>query len=191
MRTNLTLALLASAALAGSPVALAQMKDNSKDASAKTEQKKGGLAGKDRKYFQDIAEANMAEVESGKLAQNKASSDEVKKFAAHMVEDHGKMLSEQQSMAKSKGVELPKQPKKEHQAALKKLEGASGERFDRAYMDQMVKDHQKTLKLVQTTAKNAKDPELKQAAEKAAPEVEKHLEMAKQIAGNTGDKKGK
>ena len=191
MRTNLTLALLASAALAASPVALAQTKDNSKDASAKTDQKKGGIAGKDRKYFQDIAEANMAEVEAGKLAQNKASSDEVKKFAAHMVEDHGKMLSEQQSMAKSKGVELPKQPKKEHQAALKKLEGASGERFDRAYMDQMVKDHQKTLKLVQATAKNAKDPELKQAAEKAAPDVEKHLEMAKQIAGNTDDKKGK
>jgi putative membrane protein len=67
------------------------------------------------------------------------------------------------------------------------LEGASGERFDRAYMDQMVKDHEKTLKLVQETAKNAKDPELKQAAEKAAPEVEKHLEMAKQIS----DKKGK
>ena len=191
MRTNVTLALLASAALAASPVVLAQTKDNSKDASAKTDQKKGGIAGKDRKYFQDIAEANMAEVETGKLAQNKASSDEVKKFAAHMVEDHGKMLSEQHSMAKSKGVELPKQPKKEHQAALKKLEGASGERFDRAYMDQMVKDHQKTLKLVQATAKNAKDPQLKQAAEKAAPDVEKHLEMAKQIAGHTGDKKGK
>jgi putative membrane protein len=191
MRTKLTLALLASAALAASPVVLAQTKDNSKDSSAKTEQKKGGLAGKDRKYFKDIAEANMAEVETGKLAQNKASSDEVKKFAAHMVEDHGKMLSEQQTMAKSKGVELPKQPKKEHQAALKKLEGATGERFDRAYMDQMVKDHEKTLKLVQDAAKNAKDPELKQTAEKAAPDVQKHLEMAKQIAGNKGDKKSK
>lgn len=82
MRTKLTLALLASAALAASPVVLAQSKDNSKDASAKTEQQKGGLAGKDRKYFQDIAEPNMAEAETGKLAQNKASSDDVKKFAA-------------------------------------------------------------------------------------------------------------
>lgn len=42
---------------------------------------------------------------------------------------------------------------------------------------------EKTLKLVQDAAKNAKDPELKQAAEKAAPEVEKHLQMAKQISG--------
>ena len=38
-----------------------------------------------------------------------------------------------------------------------------------------------TLKLVQDAAKNAKDPELKQAAEKAAPEVKQHLDMAKQL----------
>jgi putative membrane protein len=185
MRAKLTLALLISAALTASSSVLAQSKDT-KDASAKTEQRKGGLAGKDRKYFQDIAQANMAEVETGKLAQSKASSEEVKKYASHMVEDHGKMLEEQQTLAQAKGVQLPKQPKKEHQSALKKLEGMSGQEFDRAYMEQMVKDHEKTLKLVRETSKNAKDPELKQVAEKAAPDVEKHLAMAKQIAGDKG-----
>jgi putative membrane protein len=182
MRTKITIALAACAVLAASPAVLAQSKDT-KESSAKTESKKGGLAGQDRKYFQEIAQANLAEVETGRLAQKKASSDEVKKFAQHMVDDHGKMLDEQRSMAKSKSVSLPKQPKKEHQSALKKLEGASGGEFDRAYIEQMVKDHEKTLKLVQDAAKNAKDPELKQAAEKAAPEVQKHLDMAKQLAG--------
>ena len=46
----------------------------------------------------------------------------MKKFAQHMVEDHGKMLQEQRTMAKSKGVSLPRQPKKER----------SREAFDRA-----------------------------------------------------------
>jgi putative membrane protein len=185
MRTKLTLALVACAALAASPAVFAQGKDSSRDASAKTEQKKGGLAGQDRKYFQEMAQANMAEVETGKLAQQKASSDDVKKFAEHMVEDHGKLLQEQRAMGKAKGVSLPKQPKKEHQSALKKLKSASGEAFDRAYMEQMVKDHEKTLKLLQEASKNAKDGALKQAAEKAAPEVEKHLQMAKQIVEKT------
>ena len=180
MRTRLTLALLACATFAASPSLLAQQQG--KDASAKSEQKKGGLAGQDRKYFQEIAQANLAEVQAGRLAQNKASSEDVKRFAAHMVEDHGKMLDEQKAMAKSGGVQLPKQPSKEQQAALKKLEGVSGEKFDRAYVDQMVKDHEKALKLVQDTAKNAKDPQLKQAAEKAAPEVKQHLDMAKKLA---------
>jgi hypothetical protein len=34
-----------------------------------------------------------------------------------MVQDHSKLLQEQQSMAKAKGVSMPKQPNKEHQAA--------------------------------------------------------------------------
>lgn len=182
MRTKLTLALAASAVLAASSGVLAQSKD-SKDSSTRAEQKKSSLAREDRKHFREIAQANMAEVEAGKLAQQKASSDEVKTFAQHMVEDHGKMLEEQQVMAKAKGVSLPKEPAKAEKSALKKLQSASGAQFDRSYMQQMVKDHEKALKLVQDTAKSAKDPELKQAAEKAAPEVQKHLEMAKEIVG--------
>ena len=170
MRTRLTLALATCAVLATSTGVLAQSKKSSLDRA-------------DRKHFREIAQANMAEVQAGKLAQSKASSDEVKKFAQHMVEDHGKMLKEQETMAQAKGVSLPKDPGKAEKSALKKLRSASGEQFDRGYMQQMVKDHEKALKLVQDTAKGAKDPELKHAAETAAPEIEKHLEMAKQIAG--------
>ena len=185
MRTRLTLALAACAAFAVSSAALAQSKDT-KEPSAQPQQKKsskGSLERADRRHFRQIAQANMAEVQAGKLAQSKASSDEVKKFAQHMVDDHSKMLKEQETMAQAKGVSLPKDAGKAEKSALKKLQSESGAQFDRDYMQQMVKDHEKALKLVQDTAKGAKDPELKQAAEKAAPEVEKHLEMAKEIAG--------
>jgi putative membrane protein len=36
-----------------------------------------------------LAQANMAEVQAGKLAQQQAKSDEVKKFGEHMVQDEG------------------------------------------------------------------------------------------------------
>jgi putative membrane protein len=48
-------------------------------------------------------------------------------------------------------------------------------------MEQMVKDHQAALKLARDTAKNARDPQLRAAAEKAVPEIRKHLEMARQV----------
>jgi putative membrane protein len=48
----------------------------------------------------------------------------------------------------------------------------------------MVKDHEDALKLVQNTAKNANDPQLKADAEKTAPVIEKHLEEAKRIAAS-------
>lgn len=136
----------------------------------------------DSRRVREIAQADMAEVAAGKLAASKASSDEVKKFGQHMVDDHGKHLNELREMAKTKNLQLPSAPAKKHQDAMKKLEAASGGDFDRQFMTQMVKDHEQALKLVQNTAKNAKDPELKADAEKTAPKIQEHLEMAKKIA---------
>lgn len=206
MNPRFTAALVGLALGASAPAALAQSAPADKRASSKTasqeldkqkQQKKGSLAKQDQQYFVSMAQANMAEVQAGKLAQQQAKSDEVKDYGEQMVEDHGKMLEEQRSMAKSKGVQLPAQANKEQQAAMKKLQGAKGEQFDRAFMSQMVKDHEKALKLARDAAKNAKDPELKAMAENAAPDIEQHLQMAKQIsdkasAGRTsGAKKSK
>ena len=146
-------------------------------------------AGKgDAKALQDLAQANMAEVAAGKLASQKAQSPEVKKFAQHMLDDHGKQLAEVKQMAQSKEVTLPAAPNARHQSAMKKLEGMSGEEFDRAYMSQMVKDHGEALTLVQKTAKQSKDGQLKAAAQKAEPEIRAHLDMAQKLSGRTGAK---
>ena len=172
MRTQLTVALLACAALIAGPSVLAQAK--------------GGLAGQDLKYFRELARGNIAEVAAGKLAGKKAASDDVKKFARRMVEDHGKMLEEQKELAKKKGVRMPTGAGKEHKAELKQLGKLSGEHFDHTYMDEMVKDHEKDLKLVEEAQRNVKDPELKAGVDKAAPIIQQHLEMAKQIAAKIG-----
>ena len=169
------LAAVATAALvafATAPVA----QEAKKDVSAKN---KAG-----DKHAHQIAQSDLAEVQAGKLGVSKASSPEVKKFAQSMVDDHGKHLGELRAMAKTKGMQLPSAPAKKHQQAMKKLESASGAEFDKLFMTQMVKDHEDALKLVQDTAKNAKDPELKADAEKTAPVIQKHLEEAKRIAAS-------
>jgi putative membrane protein len=171
-------AVAAVIALAGSPVA----QEAKKEQAAKKD--RAGLQGQDAKYVREIAQANIAEVRAGKLGASKAASDEVKKFAQHMVDDHSKQLAEVRNMAKAKGMQLPSTPAKKHQDAMKKLESASGAEFDKAFMTQMVKDHEEALKLVQDTSKNAKDKELKAAAEKATPVIQKHLEMAKSVAAS-------
>ena len=189
MIPRLTAVLAALALGAAAPAALGQSapadkRASSPPSSAKSSQaqKKGGLAKQDQQYFRDLAQANLAEVEAGKLAQQQASSEAVKEYGEQMVEDHGKMLEEQKKMAQSKGMQLPRQPNKEQQAAMKKLKEAKGERFDRAFMSLMVKDHEKALKLAQDAAKNAKDPELKAMAQKAAPDIQEHLQMAQQLS---------
>lgn len=180
--------LLALSLLLAFPVATtvtAQDTKKKSEASAK-----GGLNKKDASYLRRMGEADLAEVEAGKLASSKASSPEVKKFAEHMVEEHGKGMEEGKQLASSKGQQPPSEPAKKHRSAMKKLEGQSGEAFDRAYMNQMVKDHQETLKLLQEAAKNAQDPEIKAAAQKKVPTVQEHLKMARQQTASLGQGKG-
>jgi putative membrane protein len=147
-------------------------------------QKSGKLDDKDARFMRQMAEANLAEVHAGRMALNQASSGEVKRFAEHMVEEHGGKLSDARTLAKEKDVRLPEEPSKKHQEAMKKLQQADGKAFDKAYMQQMVRDHQEALKLHQDAAKNAKDKELKAAAEKSVPAIRKHLDEAKRITAS-------
>lgn len=170
---KLALATALGAALAFSPAAFAQEKSGGKAAPKVSKQ--------DRQAMQKLAQSDMAEIEAGKLAQQKASSPEVKKFGEHMVEEHSKMLEEGKALAQSKGVKPPAATDKKHQAALKKLQGASGDDFDRRYMAQMVEDHQDALKLAEKAAKDAKDPQLKQHAQKGAGHIKEHLAQARKL----------
>ena len=165
-----------------SPSAQEAKKDKADQQQAKKE--KSAKGGDDARRASRIAQADIAEVAAGKLGASKASSDEVKKFAQHMVDDHGKHLNELRSMAKSKNMTLPTAPDKKHQDAMKKLESAKGEDFDRQFMAMMVKDHQDALKLAQDTAKNAQDPDLKADAEKTSKVIQQHLDEAKKIASS-------
>lgn len=178
MKLTTVLAIAAAATLCAAGPASAQTQDNASGTQGST--KSGG--NRDAKHLQDLAVANMAEIEAGKLALEKAQDPKVKEFAQHMVDDHGKMLDEVKSLAQSKNVELPGAPDAKHAKAMKKLESASGASFDREYMRAMVKDHREALKLAQRTAKRAKDADIKAAAEKAAPEIQDHLKTAQEIA---------
>jgi putative membrane protein len=154
------------------------------------EKKTAQVAKQDRQAMMRLAQSDMAEIAAGKVAAQKASSAEVKKFGEHMVEEHSKMLEEGRKLAQSKGVKPPAAPDKKHQTALKKLEQQSGEEFDRQFMAQMVKDHEDALKLAEKTAKDAKDPELKAHAEKGAPHIKEHLEQARKLHASLGSSAG-
>jgi putative membrane protein len=148
----------------------------------------GSVAKSDLKIMQQMAHSNLAEIETGKIAQSKSQNDTVKKFAQQMIDDHTKSQTELQQLAQAKGVTLPSAPDKKHQEMAKKLSGMSGEEFDRTYMKQGgVADHQKTLKLLQKAQKDAKDPELKALAAKTTPVVEQHLQLAQEHAGHGKD----
>jgi putative membrane protein len=136
----------------------------------------------DQKLLTEMAMANMAEVETGKLALQKSHSDQVKSFAQQMVDDHSKGLEEVKKVAAAKNVTLPTELDSKHKAMARKLQGLSGDKFDRAYMDQAgVKAHHDATRLVAKAESSAKDSEVKALAAKLQPTIQQHTGNAEQL----------
>ena len=143
------------------------------------------LAKADEKALKDLAIANMAEVEAGKIALQKSQNAEVKAFAQQMVDDHTKGLDEVKSVAQAKGVTLPSEPDAKHKAMAKKLESTSADQFDKAYLEMAgVKSHKEAHMLVTKTQSNAKDADVKALAAKLQPTIDQHMGHVDQLAAN-------
>jgi putative membrane protein len=130
----------------------------------------------DAKFAVDAANGGMAEVALGKLAQGKATNAKVKEFAAMMVADHSKTNDELMALAKNKNITLPDSVSTEKKNIMDDLSKKSGKDFDKAYVDQMIDDHKKTISLFEDASKNAKDADIKAFVDKALPTVKAHLE---------------
>jgi putative membrane protein len=135
--------------------------------------------GSDQAWVMNTAKGGMAEVELGKLAVDKASNADVKKFAQRMVDDHSKANDELKALAGTKGITLPAGPDAAQKATHDRLAKLSGPAFDRAYMQVMVQDHTKAVAGFKSESQAGKDADIKAFAAKTLPTVEDHLKMAK------------
>ncbi len=137
--------------------------------------------GDDMDFMTEADMGGMAEVEMGKLAQTKAQDPEVKKFAAMMVTDHTKAGSELKELGKKKDFKPATELDSKHKALMEKLKGLSGADFDKAYVDEMVDDHETDVDLFKSQAESGKDPDIKAFAAKTLPVLQKHLDAINQI----------
>jgi putative membrane protein len=136
----------------------------------------------DQSFVKKALEGGTAEVQLGQLAQQKSQSEDVKQFGQKMVEDHTRLGDQMKPIAQQLGVKEPNGPSKKDKQLMAKLEGLSGQQFDQAYIQAMVKDHEKDLKEFQNEAQNGHDPNVKQAAQEGAGVISQHLQMIQQIA---------
>jgi putative membrane protein len=134
----------------------------------------------DKLFVRQAAIGNQAEVELGQLAHKKATSQPVREFAQHMIDDHGKSGDLLRKIGRGANANVPKELDPEHQSVRAKLEKASGKDFDIAYMSSMIQDHQRAANLLQWQISNGQNESLKKYAADTLPDVMEHLEMAKQ-----------
>jgi len=127
------------------------------------------------------AQSNMLEIESSRVALEKAQSDEVREFAQKMVDDHTKAGEEMTQAAAGDGVnDVPKSLDAAHEQMLTQLEQASADQFDSQYLQMQLAAHQRAVALFSSYAEQ--QGSLADFAEKTLPTLQEHLEQVQQLA---------
>ena len=130
---------------------------------------------------------STAEIDQARIAQNRAKDARVRKFAATMIDHHGKAKQKQAKLAtklKLKGAESPPaaELKAEAPATLTTLKAAPAPEFDKTYIASQIDAHRKVLDMLSTRLiPEAKDADLKALLEELRPTIESHLKEAEAI----------
>jgi putative membrane protein len=142
------------------------------------------MSSQDQKFLMDAAMSGMKEVQLGRWAAQKGTSEEIKKFGQMMVDHHSKANTELMSLASSKGITLPTELDNKHQADVAKLSSRTGADFDREFAKMMLKDHDKAVDMFEKQSEKGADADLKAFAAKALPTLQEHLQQARALPGN-------
>lgn len=132
-------------------------------------------------YVPAAAVSDMYEMESSKLALQKSSSADVKKFAQMMIDHHAKTTASLKTAAAGANVQLPPAMDERRQGMLDNLRQAPAGGFDGVYKAQQVAAHEEALTLHRTYADAGENAALKAVAVSAVPIIEQHLAAARAL----------
>lgn len=158
--------------------------ENAHDANDTNEDKGTGQDDDSNDFAVKAANGGMLEMEVARLAREKAQNNDVKEFAAMMLNDHQKANDELKALAGRKNITLPARLGDDEQKHVDELAKLTGSAFDKKYVDLMVDDHEEDIKLFQNAADHVDDADLKAFATKTLPTLQKHLERITTIDKN-------
>lgn len=140
-------------------------------------------------YVTNAALGDLYEITSSKLALEKATSPEVKKYAQQMITDHGATTDMLKSTLAKAGVKVtpPAALDERRQGMIDNLRAASADKFDTTYLDQQTMAHQEALTLHSGFAEDGDNAALKQFASTTTPKIRHHLDMVKQLDRSGAD----
>lgn len=133
----------------------------------------------DQAFLTDAMKGDNSEVAMGKLAQDKGSSQSVKDLGSMLASDHGAHKATVAGLAQSAGVAVTDDVKDEAKTEMTKLNGLSGDAFDKEFVRATVEDHKKDIAAYQTEA--AGTGPVADMAKQTVPTLQKHLAAAEKL----------
>lgn len=143
----------------------------------------------DRQFARDAAIAGLSNLELGKLAAEKASSEDVRQFGKQLLDDQTKTNDRLKQVAKEQSISIPDAPDSKHQSQIDKVAKLSGPEFDKAFLKQQIKEQEAEVRDFSEEAQHGTDLNVKNFASGALPNLQQQLDTAKNL--NKSSKKDK
>ena len=174
-------AVAAMAALNASAQSSSSSSTRSPSSSRPSQSSVSGKSAEDSKFLEEAIRGNMAEVQMGELAKQRAQSKDVRDYGQMLVDDHSKANQKAEAIARNLGVTVPTEPtakqKQEHDAMAK----LSGAQFDSMFMSHMVQDHQEDVGKYMAQAQSGDSSKVTEYAKDTLPTLRSHLSKAQSI----------
>lgn len=124
------------------------------------------------------AQMSAAGIEVSRMALDRAFEGRVRAFAQAEITEHGRALGGLVEIARVKGWRLPDGSDPAHRNLGAELVRLSGQEFDPAYMQIMVRDHVESVSLFRRYVRRGDDPELRAWARRTLRMLEAHADVA-------------
>ncbi|WP_141955006.1 DUF4142 domain-containing protein [Actinoallomurus bryophytorum] len=136
----------------------------------------------DRAWLAATHQADLADVQYGRLAERKGATAAVRHAGSMLAADHTAFDQKVTAVAGGLGIELPRSERPAQLALAQRLQKESGSRFDRDFVAAMVEEHKKAITAAGEEIRSGSSPEVTALAHAALPALREHLSMLRKAS---------
>ena len=131
-------------------------------------------------FIDNAMDGGRTEIKLSTVAQRISQNPRVLGFAKMMIGDHTSAIEELKKLQKKELVNPDDAISKPHRKIIDSISKFTGSEFDKAYMQQMVTDHEKALDLFKEGSQDRANA-VQSYAQKILPTIQMHLDSARAI----------
>jgi putative membrane protein len=135
----------------------------------------------DEEWLKMSIEGDLFEIQGGKIAQQKATTQQARDLGKLLVDDHTKSLKDATDLARSLGIDVPDSPSPSQQWELRAVQQFQGKDFDKWYADLEVQDHVQDISEAQDEVDKGCNRKIRNDAKDEIPVLQQHLKTAQDV----------
>jgi putative membrane protein len=134
-----------------------------------------------KEFIKSVAESSLLEVQLGQLAQQKATSDEVRELGMTLIEHHANANQELKQIAEQLQVEVPEELDSEDQMKLNDFQTTDNLDFNDQFLSTIIEQHKQDIANFERARQTIEDENLANWIDNTLPLLRNHLETAENL----------